>query len=88
MKFKELLDIMVDNENLYVTVGNDYDCFEGTKKDFLANENFLDLEVLDMNTKACKGNGCIDRNKYLIQTELQISLYDKDFKVLEPIEDD
>jgi hypothetical protein len=87
MKFKELLDILIADENLCVEVGNDedYGTFEGKVSKFAEDERFHDLGVLDLKSVIVRDHedGRIDDNIMSVTTELWISLYDPECKVLD-----
>lgn len=59
MKFKELLDVLIADENLVLDVGNDldYGTFNGKVADFAKDEKFHDLGVLDIKTVIVNDDG-------------------------------
>ena len=87
MNFKELLDIMIADENIVLDVGNDddYGTFKGKVLDFVRDERFHDLGVIDIRTVIVKDetDGRIDDNVASLKTELWVTLYDPECKVLD-----
>lgn len=92
MKFKELLDVLIDGEFLILDVqsDDDYGSFSGTTSDFEKDEKFHDLNVINVKSVIVSDDTDhrINDNVYSVKTEIWITLYDLECKVLEPYEED
>lgn len=92
MKFSELLECFITDENLILDVQNDqdYGTFSGSVMEFRKDEPFQDLEVMDIRTVIVNDvtDSRINDNVFSVKTEIWVSLYDPEWKVLEPQDDD
>lgn len=86
MKFSELLECFITDENLILDVQNDqdYETFSGSVMEFRKDESFQDLGVMDIRTVIVSDvtDSRINDNVFSVKTEIWVSLYDPESKVL------
>lgn len=86
MQFKDLLDVLDDDEQLAITVTNEYgeEYYYGTVKDFKdfkEEDLLLILRVCIVFTRVIDGFYC---NKKTFGTEIEVTLCDDEHKIIFP----
>ena len=80
MQFKDLLDILDDDEMLSIMIVNEIGsvCYNGQVKEFREDEPLLSLSVGKMSTRII---GDFSYNRRSSSTKIDVTLYGKDYKV-------
>lgn len=87
MQFIDLLDVLDDDEQLSITVTNEYgdEFYYGTVKDFKEEDLLLILRVCRVFTRVIDGFYC---NKKTLGTEIDVTLFDEEQTIIYPEDDD
>lgn len=87
MKFKDLLEVLESDEQLFITVtnGDEFYGYDGTVEEFREEELLLDLRVgADrVYTRIIEDEG-VCGNKVALTTEIDVTLYDDEHKIIFP----
>jgi hypothetical protein len=88
MKFKELLEVLESDEQLTVTVTNEWGdgVYDGTVEEFREEKLLLDLRVCRIFTRIIKDDEHFDirSNRKALTTEIEVTLYDDEQKIIYP----
>jgi hypothetical protein len=88
MKFKELLEVLESDEQLTVTVTNEWGdgVYKGTVEEFREEKLLLDLRVCRIFTRIIKDDEHFDirSNRKALTTEIEVTLYDDEQKIIYP----
>jgi hypothetical protein len=88
MKFKELLEVLESDEQLFITVTNEWGdgVYDGTVEEFREEKLLLDLRVCRIFTRIIKDDEHFDirSNRKALTTEIEVTLYDDEQKIIYP----
>jgi hypothetical protein len=88
MKFKDLLEVLDSDEQLTVTVTNEWGdgVYDGTVEEFREEKLLLDLRVCRIFTRIIKDDEHFDirSNRKALTTEIEVTLYDDEQKIIYP----
>lgn len=88
MQFIDLLDVLDSDEQLSVTVANEWGdgAYEGTVEKLREEELLLDLRVEQVYTRIIEDDkhSDIDANRIALTTEIEVTLYDEEQKIIYP----
>lgn len=88
MQFKDLLDVLDSDEQLVVTVTNEWGdgLYEGTVEHFKEDELMSILRVCRVYTRIIEDKELSDvcPNKIALTTEIEVTLYDDEHKIIYP----
>lgn len=86
MQFKDLLDVLENDEQLRVTVTG-YRVYKGTVEHFKEEEELLtNLRVEQVYTRIIEDDkhSDVDANRIALTTEIEVTLYDDENKIVFP----
>lgn len=90
MKFKDLLEVLESDEQLFITVtnGDEFYNYDGTVEEFREEKLLLDLRVRAdrVYTRIIEDEEHSDvcGNKVALTTEIDVTLYDDEHKIIFP----
>lgn len=90
MQFKDLLEVLESDEKLVITVANEWGdgLYEGTVEELRQEEVLLDLRVMAdrVYTRIIedKEHSDVRDNKVALTTEIEVTLYDDEQKIIYP----
>lgn len=92
MKFIDLLDVLDRDEQLAITVTNEYgdEYYYGTVKDFKEKDLLLILRVCRIFTRIIKDDEHFDirSNRKALTTEIDVTLFDEEQTIIYPEDDE
>jgi hypothetical protein len=88
MKFKDLLEVLDSDEQLTVTVTNEWGdgVYDGTVEEFREEKLLLDLRVCRIFTRIIKDDEHFDirSNRKALTTEIEVTLFDEEQTIIYP----